>query len=515
MREILRAGARGYLLKDQIDSDLLAAVRAVARGEGYLSPAVSDAVLNDYRRHVSDPIDLLTSREREVLQMIAEGKTNKEIATVLNLSVYTVDAHRGADHGKAESAQRQRTRAFRRAPGPGGLKRTCARGAIAYNRNSAWENLLHRDIRLPDERPRLRKGRSARCWPRATRRWRRRRTPAWSSTTPAAFATRRSRRSSTGCRHFKREAGKGKVFGVLGCVAQQEGEKIFDRAPHVSLVCRLRQLHQAAGDAGAARSRQPARHRPQPRYRRDFRHARSPAATIRTAPTSPSSKAATSRAPIAWCRSPAVRSAAAPAKACMAEARTAGRHGLHRNSVAGAERQQLSRPLARRLGFRHAAGARRRSARHPPRALHHFASARFRQSPSSTPWTPTRSSAITCTCRCNPAPTDVLAAMDRLYTRDEYMRAHRVDQERAARRFASPPTSSSASPAKPRRISRQTLDLLDEVQYDSLFSFKYSPRPNTAALAMEDQHPRRRKDAPADDRCRRSSAPSRSAAMPS
>jgi two-component system response regulator NreC len=95
VREILRAGARGYLLKDSIAGDLLAAVRAVARGEGYLSPGVSDAVLNDYRRHVTDPIDLLTSREREVLQMIAEGKTNKEIATVLNLSVYTVDAHRG------------------------------------------------------------------------------------------------------------------------------------------------------------------------------------------------------------------------------------------------------------------------------------------------------------------------------------------------------------------------------------------------------------------------------------
>jgi len=95
VREILRAGARGYLLKDAISSDLLAAVRAVSRGEGYLSPGVSDAVLNDYRRHVTDPIDLLTSREREVLQMIAEGKTNKEIAVVLNLSVYTVDAHRG------------------------------------------------------------------------------------------------------------------------------------------------------------------------------------------------------------------------------------------------------------------------------------------------------------------------------------------------------------------------------------------------------------------------------------
>ena len=95
VREILRAGARGYLLKDAFDSDLLAAVRAVARGDGYLSPAVSDAVLTDYRKHVTDPLDLLTSREREVLQMLAEGKTNKDIATLLKLSVYTVEAHRG------------------------------------------------------------------------------------------------------------------------------------------------------------------------------------------------------------------------------------------------------------------------------------------------------------------------------------------------------------------------------------------------------------------------------------
>ena len=95
VREILRAGARGYLVKDSEDEELLNGLRAVARGEAYLSPAVSDAVLNDYRKHVTNPIDLLTSREREVLQLIAEGKTNKEIAQLLTLSVYTVEAHRG------------------------------------------------------------------------------------------------------------------------------------------------------------------------------------------------------------------------------------------------------------------------------------------------------------------------------------------------------------------------------------------------------------------------------------
>src|SRR6476659_8474040 len=70
VREILRAGARGYLLKDSIEQDLVAAVRALAKGDAYLSPAVSEAVLTDYQKHVTDPIDLLTSREREVLQLI-------------------------------------------------------------------------------------------------------------------------------------------------------------------------------------------------------------------------------------------------------------------------------------------------------------------------------------------------------------------------------------------------------------------------------------------------------------
>ena len=94
VRETLRAGAKGYLLKDGIDGDLVRAVRAVASDEGFLSPSISGTVLEDYQRHVSDPLDLLTSREREVLQLLAEGKVAKEIAAALDVSVYTVDAHR-------------------------------------------------------------------------------------------------------------------------------------------------------------------------------------------------------------------------------------------------------------------------------------------------------------------------------------------------------------------------------------------------------------------------------------
>jgi two-component system response regulator NreC len=94
VRETLRAGAKGYLLKESIDQDLLRAIRAVADGGGFLSPEVSRTVLDDYQK-TEDPFDTLTAREREVLQMLAEGKVAKEIATELDISVYTVDAHRG------------------------------------------------------------------------------------------------------------------------------------------------------------------------------------------------------------------------------------------------------------------------------------------------------------------------------------------------------------------------------------------------------------------------------------
>ena len=95
VREILKAGARGYILKDAIDTELISAIQSVARGDGYISPAISGTLLSDYRQNITNPLDLLSSREREVLQLIAEGKTNKEVATGLNLSVYTVDSHRG------------------------------------------------------------------------------------------------------------------------------------------------------------------------------------------------------------------------------------------------------------------------------------------------------------------------------------------------------------------------------------------------------------------------------------
>ena len=94
VRETLRSGAAGYILKDSIDQDLLRAVRMVAAGGSFLSPEVARTVLDDYQQ-TEDPFDRLTAREREVLQMLAEGKVAKEIATALDVSVYTMDAHRG------------------------------------------------------------------------------------------------------------------------------------------------------------------------------------------------------------------------------------------------------------------------------------------------------------------------------------------------------------------------------------------------------------------------------------
>jgi two-component system response regulator NreC len=95
----LGAGAKGYLLKDSAEVDLVRAVRAVAQGRTFFSAAITGTLLEDYmrnmqQRNLQDSWDLLTEREKEVLQLIAEGMSNKEIASALELSTYTVETHR-------------------------------------------------------------------------------------------------------------------------------------------------------------------------------------------------------------------------------------------------------------------------------------------------------------------------------------------------------------------------------------------------------------------------------------
>ena len=95
----LKSGARAYLLKDSAESDLINAIRAVNDGKAFFSPAISRMLVEDYmrqmkEREVEDSYELLTSREREILQLLAEGKSNKDVAAILNLSPYTVETHR-------------------------------------------------------------------------------------------------------------------------------------------------------------------------------------------------------------------------------------------------------------------------------------------------------------------------------------------------------------------------------------------------------------------------------------
>lgn len=95
----LKAGARAYLLKDSAEYDLISAVKAVCAGKAFFSPAISKMLAEDYIRQmrdqkVDDTFELLTTREREVLQLLAEGRSNKEVATFLELSPHTVETHR-------------------------------------------------------------------------------------------------------------------------------------------------------------------------------------------------------------------------------------------------------------------------------------------------------------------------------------------------------------------------------------------------------------------------------------
>lgn len=95
----LSCGAKGYLLKDSAESDLVRAVETVAVGRPFFSPAITQMLLDDYMRRLQrsgseDTYDLLTEREKEVLHLLAQGKTNKEAAVVMNVGVSTVETHR-------------------------------------------------------------------------------------------------------------------------------------------------------------------------------------------------------------------------------------------------------------------------------------------------------------------------------------------------------------------------------------------------------------------------------------
>ena len=95
----LSVGAKGYLLKESAEADIVRAVQVVAQGRPFFSPQIAQTLLEDYvralqQRKLQDSYDLLTDREREVLQLLAEGKSNKEVATILELSTYTVETHR-------------------------------------------------------------------------------------------------------------------------------------------------------------------------------------------------------------------------------------------------------------------------------------------------------------------------------------------------------------------------------------------------------------------------------------
>jgi two-component system, NarL family, response regulator NreC len=95
----LKCGAKAYLLKDSAEYDLINAIEAVSEGKAFFSPAISKMLVEEYMqqmrdREAEDSYELLTTREREILQLFAEGKSPKEVASILNLSVYTVETHR-------------------------------------------------------------------------------------------------------------------------------------------------------------------------------------------------------------------------------------------------------------------------------------------------------------------------------------------------------------------------------------------------------------------------------------
>jgi tRNA-2-methylthio-N6-dimethylallyladenosine synthase len=283
--------------------------------------------------------------------------------------------------------------------------------------------------------------------------------------------------------NFKK-SGRDKVFGVLGCVAQQEGEKIFDRAPHVSLVCgsasypkfgELLVQIEAGNRHVTGLSLDTEETFDTPFTRRDNPH-RAYITIIEGCDKS-----------CAYCVVPFTRGPerSRTADSVMAEARRLASEGyseiqlLGQNvnsyrdpSPAGWDFATLLARIAEVEGIRRV----RYTTSHPRDFVKPIVDAM-----DANP--------VLCDHVHLPVQsgsTRVLAAMDRLYTRDEYMR--RIDWlKNAKRRYSLTTDIIVGFPGETEEDFQQTLDLLDQVQYDSLFSFKYSPRPNTAALDMGDK----------------------------
>jgi tRNA-2-methylthio-N6-dimethylallyladenosine synthase len=290
--------------------------------------------------------------------------------------------------------------------------------------------------------------------------------------------------------NFKRDAGRGKVFGVLGCVAQQEGEKIFARAPHVSMVCgsasytRLPEMLvqlEAGNRRVTGLSLDTDETFDTPFTRRDNPH-RAYITIIEGCDKS-----------CAYCVVPFTRGPerSRTSESVIAEAgRLAGQGyteiqllGQNVNSYrdpspAGWDFATLLARVAEVRGMRRV----RYTTSHPRDFVRGIVDAM-----DANP--------VLCDHVHLPVQSGssrVLAAMDRLYTRDEYMR--RIEWLKTARRNYSLTTDIIVGfPGETEEDFERTLDLLDEVQYDSLFSFKYSPRPNTAAIAMADAVPEEEK----------------------
>src|SRR6202142_3159814 len=283
---------------------------------------------------------------------------------------------------------------------------------------------------------------------------------------------------------FKRAAGKGKVFGVLGCVAQQEGEKIFERAPHVSLV---------AGSASYTRL-------PEMLVQLETGNRRVNGLSLDTDETfdTPFTRRDNPhRAYItiiegcdkscAYCAVPFTRGPerSRTSESVMAESRRLAEHGYTEIQLLGQNVNSYRDPspagwdfatLLARIGGVRGIRRVRYTTSHPRDFVREIVDAM-----DANP--------VLCDHVHLPVQsgsTRVLAGMDRLYTRDDYMR--RIEWLKTARRSYSITTDIIVGfPGETEEDFEQTLDLLDQVQYDSIFSFKYSPRPNTAALARGDR----------------------------